>query len=382
MSFIFLNIIVAIFSLNLTHASEFPQPKEEQFKHSLAFWVQIYTQYDTRQGIIHDSEYLDKVYEIIDLSTTTARQAKKLISQSKRKWKKVLLELAKRKEDLGVLSKEEEHVFRLFPPSMGKARFKEAALGSRMRFQLGQKDQFSSAIKMSGKYLSYMEEVFRNEGLPIELSRIPFIESSFNLKARSKVGASGIWQFMPSTGKLFMKINAYVDERNDPIIATLAAARLLKQNYESLNSWPLAITAYNHGRNGMMNAVKKTGLTDFENLISNHKNRKFGFASKNFYWEFLAALEVEKNKDKYFPKIIKEEMISYVPVTFEKPVSILKLAELLDITRIELKEYNPGFKDSVWLGRLKVPKKYPIKIPKKIVDKNKNFLINLENKIK
>src|SRR5690606_17165036 len=123
----------------------------------------------------------------------------------------------------------------------------------RLRFQLGQSDIFKEGIVRSGQYLRQMEEIFREQGMPVELTRLPFVESSFNLKACSRVGACGIWQFMRSTAKAYMRpMNAYVDERRDPLISTRAAARKLRKNYEMLEDWPLAVTGYNHGPYGIL----------------------------------------------------------------------------------------------------------------------------------
>jgi membrane-bound lytic murein transglycosylase D len=108
-----------------------------------------------------------------------------------------------------------------------------AAHRKRLRFQLGQKDRFLDGLYQSGRFLSFMEDIFKKEGMPLELTRLPFVESSFNIRARSKVGASGIWQFMRSTARLFIKLSPAIDERNDPLRATEAAARLLRYNFES-----------------------------------------------------------------------------------------------------------------------------------------------------
>ena len=88
-------------------------------------------------------------------------------------------------------------------------------------------------------------------GLPTELAALPHVESSFNTYAYSKVGAAGMWQFMRGTGRRFLRIDAAVDERLDPYRSTEAAASFLEQNYIVLGSWPLALTAYNHGAGGM-----------------------------------------------------------------------------------------------------------------------------------
>lgn len=111
-------------------------------------------------------------------------------------------------------------------------------------------------------------------------------------RARSKAGAVGLWQFIKATGKRYLTITRRRDDRRDPIRATEAAARLLKHNYEALGSWPLAITAYNHGKEGMLAARVAVGSSAIEDIISGYTGPRFGFASRNFYAEFLAALEV------------------------------------------------------------------------------------------
>src|SRR5262245_20063059 len=135
-----------------------------------------------------------------------------------------------------------------------------------------------------------METIFEREGLPVALTRLPLVESCFNVRAYSKVGAAGIWQFMPSTGRYYLRIDNAVDERRDPVTATVAAATHLKGNYEVLHSWPLAITAYNYCRAGMANAVSTVGSSDIVDIIQHYHGPAFKFASRNFYAEFLAAL--------------------------------------------------------------------------------------------
>jgi membrane-bound lytic murein transglycosylase D len=128
--------------------------------------------------------------------------------------------------------------------------------------------RFADAIRVSRHYLKAMEVIFRREGVPVELTRLPFIESSFDVQAYSKVGAAGIWQFMPSTGRLYnLRINPAFDERRDPLMASEAAARFLKANYEKLGSWPLAITAYNYGPAGLATAVNTLNTADIATII-------------------------------------------------------------------------------------------------------------------
>lgn len=232
------------------------------------FWVDIYSKYTTNQGVLHDAEDVEIVYEVVDLSDyKTDRQKQRRMDQAK---KEVSLRLSKEEKE-------------------------------RLRFQLGQKDRMQDAIFYSGRYLEDMEKIFAEAGLPIELTRLAFVESSFNIMARSKVGASGIWQIMPYTARPYRMITPTVDKRNHPLEATRFAARLLRSNYNMLESWPLAVTGYNHGPTGVMKMTRSYKTRDLAELVENVKSRRsFGFASRNFYACFLAALEVERNAGKYF----------------------------------------------------------------------------------
>ena len=140
-------------------------------------------------------------------------------------------------------------------------KYLNASKAERIRGQMGLKDQTREAMKISGRYLGKMERIFKKDNLPLVLTRLPFVESSFNVNAKSKVGASGVWQFMPNSGKHFgLKVNDVIDETNYPFLSTEAAAKHSKRNYEILNSWPLAITAYNFG----LGNIKKTQKQSFK----------------------------------------------------------------------------------------------------------------------
>ena len=173
--------------------------------------------------------------------------------------------------------------------------YRRASQKVRIRAQSGMRERFLKAIQVSGKYLATMEDIFREAGLPTVLTRLPHIESSFEINAYSRAHAAGIWQFIPSTGRLFLKIDHTVDQRLDPLLATRAAAKLLKSNHERLKTWPLAVTAYNHGAAGMERAVRKLGTRDISEIIRRYRGRRFGFASRNFYPELLAAIAIEKH---------------------------------------------------------------------------------------
>jgi len=181
------------------------------------------------------------------------------------------------------------------------------------------------------------------------------------------VGAAGMWQFMRSTGRRFMRVDHVLDERMDPFAASVAAARLLENNYAVTGSWPLAMTAYNHGAAGMRRAAAKLGTTDITTVLRKYKSRTFGFASRNFYVAFLAAIEIDSNPEKYFGKLNMEPPVDYELVKIPGYIDASTLAKKLNIPRKELMETNPALRPSVWNGNKYIPKGYKLKIDRRTV---------------
>jgi len=141
--------------------------------------------------------------------------------------------------------------------NLSRKKIRQAA--SNIRVQIGQKERFRAGVIQSGAYIKEIKKILLANDLPEDLAYLPHVESSFNIKASSKYGAAGIWQFTRSTGKNYLRIDTIIDERKDPFQSTHAAAAFLKKNYNLLHNWPLAITAYNYGPAGMLRAVKKYG---------------------------------------------------------------------------------------------------------------------------
>jgi membrane-bound lytic murein transglycosylase D len=347
---------------NSPSVSPFPSGIQDRLKKHVDFWIKIYSQYGVRQGLIHDAKYIDHIYEVVDLSKVAAGKAPS-VRESRKKWKQVLLSVHQKQDHPEEMTDEERKVFELFKDVQESNKFLNAAHRKRLRFQLGQKESFLSGLYQSGKYLPWMEEVFAREGMPLELTRLPFVESSFNVNAYSKVGASGIWQFMGSTAQLFIEVNEAVDERNDPIRATEAAAQLLKLNFSSLKSWPLAVTAYNHGRKGVMRAIRKVENEELEDLLVGYHQRTFGFASSNFYTELLAAVEVERNASQYFGKIERAQPTPYFEVKLPDFIMFHQLIRLLRLDFKLCKELNLGLTQAVLSGKLRIPSNYKFRVP-------------------
>lgn len=339
--------------------NDFHAPSETEYDFSVPvglepqvnFWKKIYSQYTTKHAVIHDMDDPTIIYEVVYLGdqVLSSRMRGKKIRPKIAKYKKILRKLARVKNQ-SRLSSEEKRVAGLV-----KYNFSKAARNIRM--QLGQKDRFKEGIRISGRYMNRIREIFKDLGLPEELTVLPHVESSFQVNAFSSAGAAGVWQFTRRTGRRFMKIGYEVDERIDPILSAHAAAKLLKYNYGQIQSWPLAITAYNHGLRGMTRAKKKFG-DDIVQIIKHYRKRTFGFASKNFYAEFLAALEVSQNPLKYFPDIKIEKPIQMKSVKVGDYIHISTMIKYLGMTRGQIAEFNPALRRPVITGKKRIPKNF------------------------
>jgi peptidoglycan lytic transglycosylase D len=206
--------------------------------------------------------------------------------------------------------------------------------------------------------------VLDKQGLPRELAALPHVESSFDPTAYSKVGAAGLWQFTRSTGVRYMQIDHVVDERRDPFLATEAAARLLADNYSVLGSWPLALTAYNHGLAGMRRAVQQQNTTDIDKIVARYQSRSFQFASRNFYTAFLAALEIDSNPEQFFPNLRVNAPSDTTVVLVPSFITSSTLAHSLNVRESVLRELNPALMDTIWSGDKLVPKDFPLRVPR------------------
>ena len=328
----------------------------------IAFWRRIYTEVSTSGGVLHDPEQLNVVYEVLELpSDLSPRQRSKRIDDGKKKYARMLDRIASGATDL---SPDEERVQALWPKGTKRSRFEQAA--EEVRFQLGQSDRFREGVLRSGAWRDHIAATFEKQGLPRELAALPHVESSFNTYAYSKVGAAGMWQFMRGTGRRFLRIDGVVDERLDPYRSTEAAARFLEQNYIVLGSWPLALTAYNHGTAGMRRAKEQLGTDDIAIIVRNYNSRSFGFASRNFYVAFLAALEIDADPDKFFGPIRRHPRDSSLVLVVPNFVPARQVASALDVDREELRRLNPSLLPSVWNGSRHVPKGFELRVPQQV----------------
>ncbi len=352
-------ILCGLLLTGTLQASEtFPKPAELQ--PDVDFWVAIFTRYSTDEGVLHDNRDLGVVYDRLDMPANLSRRERNRRVNARRKQLQATLDtLAGGKRDN--LTAEEARVLGLWPADVTNKELRAAT--RRIRWQHGLRDRFEAGLRRAGRWRAYVHDQFTALGVPIEIAALPHVESSYNPSARSHVGASGIWQFTRSTGRRFMRVDHVVDERNDPFTATRAAGQLLAYNYSLTGNWPMAITAYNHGLAGVRRAQRRHGDTAYVEILRKYNGRTFGFASRNFYVAFLAAMEVDQNPDKYFPNVVPEAPVDYATVELSAYVSAEGLSDALGISERQLARYNPGLQATIWEGSKYLPKGYELRLP-------------------
>ena len=335
-------------------------PVYPSIKPNVDFWVRIFTQVSKFQGVVHDSRDLSIVYETIRLyDGDTAAGRKKNKNLKKRIIKKYRTALLKLSSGARPATPLEKKVAALFSPGTNAAAFKRAAYN--IRIQRGIKEDFKGGLIRSGAYIKAFKNIFQSHGLPTDLVYLPCVESSFRYTAYSKFGAAGIWQFTRSTGRRYMDIGYVVDERRDPFISTVAAARLLKRNFTELKEWPLAITAYNHGLNGMRRAKKAHG--SYEKIFKSYRSPSFKFASRNFYAEFLAARLVARNHETYFGPLKFDTPRRFHTIKAGGFLSVRDIETRLNIKASALKALNPSLRSPVFTDQKYIPKGFELRLP-------------------
>jgi len=342
-------------------AGQDPFPLYDCVTPNVAFWRDIYGKYPSSQGVLHDKRDLRIIYEVLEVEGTWENGARERdrerIERARERYLEIFNALA---SGAPPQTREEKRVAALFGPNATGEDFQLAK--DNIRFQSGQKDNFRKGLIRSGSYLEEIKQIMASYGVPEDFAYLPHVESSFNYKAYSKFGAAGIWQFTEATGKQFkLEVGYAIDERRDPLKATHAAARMLRHNYEKLGTWPLAVTAYNHGINGMLRAKAVKG--DYEKIFQEHESELFKFASRNFYSEFLAAREVAKNYQAFFGPIPIEPPVNSKTVILPNYALVDDLLKHLKVDLETFKAFNPALREPVYLGQKLIPKDYEVRVP-------------------
>lgn len=337
--------------------AEFPCPPSLEKR--VEFWIRIFSQVSGTERVLHDSRYPWIIYETLSVPDLTQEQIKARIEGRKEYYKGLLERLAVK--DPAQYDAEEMRVAALFADSEELAPFTRAK--ERVRSQPGVKEAMQVGIQRAGRYRDWIAARLDSLGVPVEVSYLPHLESSFHPAARSKVGAVGLWQFTADTGRRFMRVEDDLDERLDPWIATDAAAQYLKNARSTLDSWPLAIISYNHGVSGIGRAVASLGTTDIARIIHEYDGPSFGFASQNFYPEFLAVVEIGARPEQYFGALEVEPRILFDEFVLPQYAKVGSLADAFGLTRNELAAFNPALGQSYLQDTRPVPRGFRLKLP-------------------
>lgn len=207
-------------------------------------------------------------------------------------------------------------------------------------------------------YFPIFEEILDKQGLPQELKYLTIIESALNPRATSRVGASGLWQFMYTTGKIYdLQVNSYVDERRDPIKASYAAANYLKDLYNIYKDWTLAIAAYNCGPGNVNKAIKRSkGKTNFWEIYDYLPAETRGYVPAFIAANYMMNYYKEHN---LFPQKINFPQLTDTVMVNEN-INLKDVSELLNVPLQQLRDLNPQYKNDVIPGS---SESYSLKLP-------------------
>lgn len=200
------------------------------------------------------------------------------------------------------------------------------------------RDQFQVYLSRSGVYMDLLAHNLKAEGVPEELANLVFVESGFNMHARSMARAVGPWQFIRGTAKLFgLQMTPYVDQRRDPELATRAAARYLRRLYLMFDgSWPLALAAYNSGEGTVQRAIKRQKTDDYWSL-------RLPRETQDYVPQFLAAMEIASDPERYGFELPTDSPFRFDEVLLRGPVDLKLVSGITAIPFDDLKELNPMY---------------------------------------
>jgi len=232
-------------------------------------------------------------------------------------------------------------------------------------FQTSHRRHFERWLARSTRYIPLMQKILYEAGLPTDLVYLAMIESGFNNEARSFRNAVGPWQFIKATGQRYgLQSDWWIDERRDPIKATIAASQYLKELYTMFDSWFLAAAGYNAGENKIKRAIRKFQTQDFWEM------RNYSYLkreTKQYIPKLIAATLIAKNPEKYgFDNIPYHEPLSFDIVTVDGPVDLKRAAKITDVSYQEIRKLNPELRRWCTPPHMKT---YPLKIPAGTKDK-------------
>ena len=211
------------------------------------------------------------------------------------------------------------------------------------RFLKNRKDKYAKLIAKSAYYFPLIEAELVKFDIPIEMKYLAVVESALNPTAKSRVGATGLWQFMYGTGKQFdLNVNSYVDERSDVLKATIAACKYLKQLHTTFNDWDLALAAYNSGPGNVSKAIRRSGGSRNYWNIRHHLPRETAsyvplFYSTMYIFEYADVHQIIATE-----KVLQHFETDSIQV--RKQITFDQITQAIPVTKNTLKFLNPQYK--------------------------------------
>ncbi len=219
-------------------------------------------------------------------------------------------------------------------------------------------DRFQEWLTRFYAYQPLVEQIFVEFGLPKELMYLSLVESGFNPRAYSRARASGPWQFIKSTGRIYgLTVNWFVDERRDPIKSTVAAAVHLRDLYDLFGSWPLALAAYNAGAGKISRAIEKTGTRDFWTIARTRYIRR---ETRQYVPKFMAAMIIATRPALFGFHGHSQPVHQYEEISMDASIHLRSIAKETGISFEELRRLNPELRRSVIPPG---PDGYSLKVP-------------------
>ncbi|MDR3187801.1 MAG: LysM peptidoglycan-binding domain-containing protein [Prevotellaceae bacterium] len=224
------------------------------------------------------------------------------------------------------------------------------------------RDKAETILGLSEYYFPIFEQILDQYGIPLELRYLAVIESALNPRIVSRAGATGLWQFMYSTGRMYgLNVTSTVDDRCDPIKATNAAARHLRDLYNTFNDWTLAIAAYNCGVGSVNKAIRRSGRNDFWGIY-NHLPRE----TRGYVPAFIGAaymMNYTKEHGLRTPKYNFKKYFSYDTVHVTQWMHFDQISAVTGISVATLRDLNPQYRRNIVPGNertctLKLPVEY------------------------
>jgi len=341
-------------------------PSYPAIEPNIEFWKRVFGEWSLAQVAVHDLDHPGIVYDVVDLPGPVeeryTEEQQDFIEQLNEFWRDRLAALGDKIDARAELDDAEKQLALDITTEAGSMAIENA--DERVRTQRGLRERFRRGLEISHRYEPAIREIFREKGLPEDLAYLPHVESSYQAAARSSAGAVGVWQFTRSTGRRFMTINSAVDERLDPILAGRGAADYLAEAHERLGDWALALTSYNHGLNGIVRATQQYGV-DYESVFLEYRGRLFGFASKNFYSEFLAAREVACRAESYFPEGVRPEpRHDHEDIITKSRTTPGRIASAYGIALDDLAAINPAWSRRAVRSGLALPSSSTVWLPR------------------